>query len=69
MKTSIKEFVFSQYDSISAFAAAIGWQYSKASRIVNLMQNPTKKDMEDIIATLKIPMDSIAPVFFGTMFA
>lgn len=65
---TIKGLVFSQYDSIAAFAAAIGWQRSKAYRIVNLTQIPTKKDMEDLIATLKIPKSSIAPVFFGTMF-
>ena len=66
---TIKGLVSSQYDSIAAFASAIGWQRSKAYRIVNLKQSPTKKDMEDLIATLKIPNSSIAPVFFGMMFA
>ena len=69
MEMTIRGLVFSQYDSIAAFASAIGWQQNKASRIVNMKQTPTKKDMEDMIVTLKIPTDNIAPAFFGTMFA
>ena len=68
MEMTIRGLVFSQFDSIAAFAEAIGWQRNKASRIVNLRQNPTKKDMEDMIVTLRIPTDKIAPIFFGKMF-
>ncbi len=68
LELTIRGLVFSKYNSISEFADAMGWQRNKASRIVNRKQDPSKKDMEDMIAVLEIPKASIAPVFFGSMF-
>ena len=68
MTTTLRGLVFSKYPSISAFADAIKWSRGKASRIVNGTQQPTKGDMEALISLLEIPQQSVAPVFFGTMF-
>lgn len=68
MELTIRGLVFSKFNSIGDFAAAIGWQRNKASRIVNRKQEPSKKDMEDMIVTLEIPEAYVAPVFFGSMF-
>lgn len=37
---TLKKIVKMEYDSISKFAKAIGWSYSKANRIVNEYQDP-----------------------------
>jgi len=68
MEMTIRGLVFSKYNSISDFADAIGWERNKASRIVNMKQPPSKKDMEEMIVVLDIPQASVAPVFFGSMF-
>lgn len=68
MTTTLRGLVFSKYPSISAFAEAIGWSRGKASRIANGTQQPSKEDMEELIKLLEIPQQSVAPVFFGSMF-
>jgi len=68
MDMTIRGLVYSKYNSIGDFAADIGWKRNKASRIVNMRQPPSKKDMEDMIVTLEIPETHVAPVFFGTLF-
>ena len=68
MEMTIRGVVFSKFDTISDFASAIGWQRNKAARIINAKQDPSKKDMEEMIQTLNIPAESIAPIFFGSMF-
>lgn len=68
MELTIRGLVFSKFNSISEFANAIGWQRNKAARIINKKQEPSKKDMEDMITVLEIPEASVAPVFFGSMF-
>ena len=68
MELTIRGLVISKFNSIGDFAAAIGWQRNKASRIVNGKQEPSKKDMEDMIVTLEISEAYVAPVFFGSMF-
>jgi len=68
VELTIRGLVFSKFNSIGDFATAIGWQRNKASRIVNMKQEPSKKDMEDMIATLDIPKAYVAPIFFGSMF-
>ena len=64
MELTIRGLVFSKFSSISEFANAIGWQRNKAARIINKKQEPSKKDMEDMITVLEIPEASVAPVFF-----
>lgn len=54
MENPIRGAVFSAFNSISAFSNAIGWNVSKASRIVNGIQRPTGRDMEQIADCLKI---------------
>lgn len=68
MTTTLRGLVFSKYPSISTFAKAIGWSRGKASRIANGTQQPSRDDMEALIKLLEIPQQSVAPVFFGTMF-
>ncbi len=68
MSLTLRGLVFSKYPSISAFADAIGWTRNKASRIVNGIQQPNKKDMEELILLLDISKESVAPIFFGAMF-
>lgn len=55
MELTIRGIVLSKYATISDFANAIGWQRTKAARIVNQKQDPTKKDMEKMISALGIP--------------
>lgn len=68
MNMTLRGAALSRYSSVSAFAAAIGWPRGKASRILNGTQQPSKRDMEELIAALEIPKESVAPIFFGAMF-
>lgn len=68
MELTLRGAVFSQYNSITDFAKAIGWERGKASRVVNGQQQPSKSDMEQMIALLGIDQSAVAPIFFGGMF-
>ena len=68
VQTTLRGIIFSKFPSISAFANAIGWKRNKASRIANGTQQPSKKDMEELIVALEIPENQVTPVFFGSMF-
>ena len=68
MEMTLRGLVFGKYRSIIEFADAIGWSRNKASAIVNGNREPSKKDMEAIIAEFGIPAASVATVFFGAMF-
>lgn len=54
MENRIRGAVFSKFNSISAFADAICWKRTKASRIVNGIQRPSANDMEQIAKCLDI---------------
>lgn len=68
MDNPIRSLVFGKFSSITEFAEAIHWPRGKASRIVNLQQNPDREDMKDMIALFDVPEDKVAPLFFGELF-
>ena len=68
MEISLRGAVLSKYKTITEFSSAIGWERGKASRIVNGTQQPSKKDMEQIITLLDIEKGAVAPLFFGSIF-
>lgn len=69
MENSIRGAVFSMFNSISAFANAIGWGRNKASRILNGTQKPTIEDMEQIADCLKISdAQRFVSIFFPEKF-
>lgn len=54
MDNPIRGAVFSKYNSIGSFANDIGWKRNKASRIINGVQEPSIKDMEQIAECLNV---------------
>lgn len=68
MENPIRGEVFKKYDSISAFANAIGWKYGKASRIVKGSQRPDAIAMEQIAQCLNISdAEKFVSIFFPTL--
>lgn len=68
MALTLRGIVFDKYPTIGKFAEAMGWSRNKASGIVNGKRQPSKADMEDLISEFSITPESIAPIFFGSMF-
>lgn len=54
MSKELRGAVYSRYATISSFANAIGWSYSKANRIVNDEQSPNADEMVRIADALGI---------------
>lgn len=68
MENPIRGAVFSKFKSISAFARAIGWTRNKASRIVNLITQPSVADIEKMAKVLDISdSDRFISIFFPAM--
>lgn len=68
MENPIRGAVFSKFSSISSFAKAIGWTRNKASRIVNLVTEPSVDDMEKMAEVLNISdADRFMSIFFPGM--
>ena len=65
---TLKNVVLSQYPSISAFAKAIGWTKDKAYKTINHERQASQTDMEQFIAHFRLSPNSVAPLFFGTMY-
>lgn len=65
---NLKGIALSQYGSCSEFARSMGWNRSKAERILNGKQTPSLQDIKAMVERMKIPQDIIVPLFFGTMF-
>lgn len=69
MENPIRGAVFGTFNSIASFAEAIGWNRSKASRILNGIQLPTSKDMEQISECLNVTSaDRFVSIFFPDKF-
>ena len=67
-KNSIRGAVFSIYNSISDFANAVGWKHTKASRIVNGIQKPSAKDMEQMAPYLHATdAETFVSIFFPSL--
>lgn len=65
MPNNLRGAVLSRYPSITAFAKAMKWDRKKASRIINNIQQPSVKDIEDIAALLDIVDDhAFVSIFF-----
>lgn len=54
MQNNLRGKVLGAYPSITAFAKAIKWDRKKASRIVNGRQDPSTKDIEEMVSLLEI---------------
>ena len=69
MENKIRGAVFSKFQSILAFANAIGWKHTKAWRIVNGVQFPSVKDAEQIAECLEITdPETFVSIFFPGVF-
>ena len=65
MQNNLRGAVFTNYSSISSFAKAIHWDRKKASRIINNVQQPSTKDIEEIVSLLNISnRDDFINIFF-----
>lgn len=54
MENQLRGVVMSRFPNISAFSRAMKWDRKKASRIINHLQKPTAKDMEQMAKCLEI---------------
>lgn len=54
VNSELRGLVYSKYPTISSFAKDIGWDRKKATRIVNLGQRPSAKDMEQMAECLDV---------------
>lgn len=54
MENSLRGAVLAKFPNISSFANALGWDRKKASRIVNRVQLPSAKDMDQMSECLDI---------------
>ena len=60
--------VYAKYRNITEFAEAIGWSRNKASRIVNGVQEPDAKEMEQMANVLGIDSpEEFARIFFNKL--
>lgn len=68
MQSNLRGAVLSMYPSISSFARAIHWDRKKASRIINDVQQPSRKDIEEISALLNISSaEDFVNIFFSDL--
>lgn len=51
---TLKGRVISMYNTVGAFASAMGWSFGKTSEIVNKKQEPTAADIEAMAEKLKV---------------
>lgn len=51
---TLQGLVLGQYRTISAFARAIGWSYSKAYRIINGKQLPDSSDIQEFCRAVNL---------------
>lgn len=63
---ALRGLILSKYKTITAFSEAIGWNRTKASRIVNGIQEPTIQDVKDLTRILEIEsLEGFARTFFA----
>ena len=68
MNRNLRGAVYSHFRTLSEFAVAIGWSYSKACRIVNGEQEPTANEITLIAATLDVENQAeFMRIFFEEM--
>lgn len=68
MRNNLRGIIFNAYPSISSFARAMHWDRKKASRIINNKQEPSQKDIEEMVAVLKINNASdFVNIFFADL--
>jgi transcriptional regulator with XRE-family HTH domain len=60
--------IFSRFKTIGDFAAAIGWSHSKASRIINGIQEPSPSEIEEISKLLELSKESFFKIFFANLY-
>ena len=65
---TLKGIAISKYGSCTKFADAMGWDRSKADRILNKRQDPSLRDINQMVRVMGRPNDVIVPLFFGTIF-
>lgn len=53
-ENELRGMVMTKYHSIISFSEAIGWDRKKASRIINRVQKPSAKDMEQMAKCLDV---------------
>lgn len=64
----LREMIYARYKSLQKFSDAIGWQIKKTHRIVKGIQEPTRKDMEDIAKHFSLSQQEFLDLFFEDVF-
>lgn len=67
--SKLREMIYARYKSLQKFSDAIGWQIKKTHRIVKGIQEPTRKDMEDIAKHFSLSRQEFLDLFFEGVFA
>lgn len=63
MPENIRGIVYSRYKSIRSFAAAIGWDRTKACNIVNGVREPRVSELQELSRLLEMPVKTLADIF------
>ena len=65
---TLRGVILSRYKTIGAFAKAIGWKRTKASRIINGVQDPDMTDIQEITKLLEIKtQETFIDIFFAPL--
>ena len=68
MENALRGAVLTKFQTITDFANAMKWDRKKASRIVNHIQAPSAKDMENMVKVLDVPdSDSFVRIFLPSI--
>ena len=68
MENALRGKVLSKFPSITAFAVAMKWDRKKASRIVNHVQHPTVRDIEEMTDVLDVTdADTLVAIFLPSI--
>ena len=65
----LRGMIYSRHKSLQKFSDEIGWQIKKTHRIVKCIQEPTRKDMEDIAKHFALSKQEFLDLFFEDLFA
>jgi len=57
-----------RYGTKAKFAEAMGWDKSKAGRILNGKQDPSLRDIKTMSERMNLPNDILVCIFFGSLF-
>lgn len=66
--TQLCQLALLRYGTKAKFAEAMGWDKSKAGRILNGKQDPSLRDIKTMSEKISLPNDVLVCIFFGSLF-